>query len=277
MAKRTQPPQHGPAKLTTEQMRKGIAVFERRIIDLEDFNPLKAGTDEVKALQRSIDESLERVFGRESSDYERYRAASRLDNGPLTIGGYAQRDTARYWTEGRSSSIALLRQAVRGLHEMIEDGDSQPTISPATAKAEMDANRVFIVHGRDKETKLEVARFVEKLGLEPIILDEQANQGRTLIEKFEAHSNVGYAIVLLTPDDEGALKGEPMRDRARQNVVLELGFFVGRLGRGRVAALVKGDLEYPSDITGLVWTLLSGNWKYELMEELKAAGYTLSA
>jgi hypothetical protein len=96
------------------------------------------------------------------------------------------------------------------------------------------ARKAFIVHGRDDGAREAVARYVEKLGFEAIILHEQANQGRTIIEKIEAHRDVGFAVVLLTPDDVGSIKGEALQPRARQNVLLELGYFVGRLGRSRV-------------------------------------------
>jgi hypothetical protein len=90
--------------------------------------------------------------------------------------------------------------------------------------------KVFIVHGHaGAEDK--VARFVERLGFEAIILNEQADGGKTIVEKLESNSDVGFAVVLLTPDDEGAERGKPLQGRARQNVILEWGYFAGRLGR----------------------------------------------
>ena len=93
------------------------------------------------------------------------------------------------------------------------------------------SNKIFIVHGHDNGAKSEVARFLEKIGFEAIILHEQANQGKTIIEKIDAYGNVGFAVVLLTPDDEGCARGGSLLPRARQNVILELGYFIGRLGR----------------------------------------------
>lgn len=143
--------------------------------------------------------------------------------------------------------------------------------APATAPSK----KVFIVHGHAGEPREAVARFLEQLGLEPIILHEQANQGRTIIEKFEAHADVGFAIVLLTPDDVGGPDGREQRPRARQNVILELGYFIGRLGRSQVCALMMGEIELPSDILGVAWTPLDtgGAWKQALAKELAAAGY----
>ena len=141
------------------------------------------------------------------------------------------------------------------------------------------SNEVFVVHGHDELAKQTVARFIEKLGLKAIILHEQPNQGKTIIEKFESFSGVGFAVILLTPDDVGTTKaahtqGKGPNDRARQNVIFEHGFFVGKLGRGHVCALVKGDVEIPSDLHGVVYIPLDepGAWRYSLAREMKASG-----
>lgn len=137
------------------------------------------------------------------------------------------------------------------------------------------ARKVFIVHGHDEGAREAVARFLEKLDFQPIILHEQANQGRTIIEKIEAHGDVGFAVILLTPDDIGGLVGANPQPRARQNVLLELGFFIGRLGRSRVCALKRGDIEVPSDFGGVVYEPYDagGGWKQALSRELQAAGF----
>ncbi len=140
------------------------------------------------------------------------------------------------------------------------------------------SNRIFIVHGHDGEARESVARFIERLGLVPVVLHEQANRGRTIIEKVEANSDVGFAIVLLTPDDEGKMKdAAALEPRARQNVLLELGYFLGRLGRERVCALKKGLVEIPSDFAGVVWEPMtdSPGWKQSIGKELEAAGYAI--
>jgi predicted nucleotide-binding protein len=143
--------------------------------------------------------------------------------------------------------------------------------------ASRSAGCVFLVHGHDGSAKHEVARFVERLtGKAPVILDEQPNRGRTLLEKFqETAGSANYAIVLATPDDVGRSKSfGPERDapRARQNVVFELGFFFASLGRHHVAVLNNG-VEKPSDIDGIAYLPYpSGNWKVELAKEIHAAG-----
>jgi predicted nucleotide-binding protein len=119
--------------------------------------------------------------------------------------------------------------------------------------------------------------LLESLGLKVTILHEQANGGRTVIEKFEAHAeDAAFAVVLLTPDDEGYLASKPEENkpRARQNVILELGFFLGALGRTNVCALHKGNVELPSDINGVLYVPLDEGeaWKFRLAKELRAAG-----
>jgi hypothetical protein len=136
---------------------------------------------------------------------------------------------------------------------------------------------VFIVHGHDDAVKTTVARLVEQLGLRPIILHEQADLGDTIIEKFERHAGtVGFAIGLLTPDDVGrSANGDEneLRSRPRQNVILELGFFLGKLGRKRVRMLYVDGVELPSDVDGVVYIPLSdGAWQFRLAKEMKASG-----
>jgi predicted nucleotide-binding protein len=147
------------------------------------------------------------------------------------------------------------------------------------AKLESNTSKhVFIVHGHDGEAKESVARFLSTIGFKPIILHEQPNKGRTIIEKVEAFREVGFAVVLLTPDDEGKAKGAgSLEPRARQNVLFELGYFIGSLGRERVCALLRDEVTIPSDFDGVVWTKMdSGNgWKQSLGKELEASGYEI--
>jgi predicted nucleotide-binding protein len=136
---------------------------------------------------------------------------------------------------------------------------------------------IFLVHGHDNAIKESAARFLEKLDLHPIILHEQPNKGRTVIEKFEAHSDVGFAVVLLTPDDVCRESPEQITRRARQNVILELGYFIGKLSRARVCALYREGVELPSDIHGVLYIPYDeGNgWRLQLAKEIRAAGITV--
>ena len=121
-----------------------------------------------------------------------------------------------------------------------------------------------------------MARFLKQLDLEAIILQEQPDQGLTIIEKFETYaSQVGFAVVLLTPDDLGGTASAPAQvSRARQNVIFELGYFAGKLGRGRACLMRKGAVEIPSDLHGVIYTDMDAadGWKLKLARELKAAG-----
>ncbi|MDD4157710.1 MAG: nucleotide-binding protein [Candidatus Cloacimonetes bacterium] len=147
------------------------------------------------------------------------------------------------------------------------------------------SNQIFVVHGHDEVMKQAVARTLEKLDLKPIILHEKPNQGRTIIEKFTDYADgVSFAVVLLSPDDKGYKKdqsSEAAKFRARQNVILELGFFIGKLGRHNVAVLFKNDLDFerPTDYDGVLYTSFddAGKWQYDLMRELKAIGYDIDA
>lgn len=139
------------------------------------------------------------------------------------------------------------------------------------------SNRIFVVHGHDSLAKTDVARTLERLGLEAIILHEQPNEGKTIIEKFERDATqVSFAVVILTPDDMGFPLNKPdeQKPRARQNVILELGYFTGALGRSNICVLFKGEIEVPSDYLGVVYLSMDdgGAWRFNLAKELRQAG-----
>jgi len=185
---------------------------------------------------------------------------------------------AASWKDARDAQIGMLEGLAlkEARDEPIPDGStSSGQIAPPKQ-----TKRVFVVHGRDTEVKESVARFLERLGLEPIILHEQPNSGRTVIEKFELHADVGFAVILLTPDDVGGLGVTPadLKGRARQNVILELGYFLGRLSRRRVCALYKKDVEIPSDYQGVLFVEFdpSGAWRTKLAQELVEGGFSIN-
>lgn len=140
--------------------------------------------------------------------------------------------------------------------------DEEVTVEPVRSRGEkkQDAStkfEVFIVHGHDNAMRLEITRIITNLGLKPVVLQEAPDSGLTILEKLERDTNrSAYAVVLLSPDDEGysVAKGpSSAKKRARQNVILELGLVIGKLGRSKVAVLHQGDVELPSDIGGLVY------------------------
>jgi predicted nucleotide-binding protein len=278
MARRpTREPAKSPANLTPQQMTMGVDRLNRLIEKIRQFDPASVteqyNIPHVQQLSAAIDESLVRTFGADTLDYDRYRLAAEFDNGPHNYAFQVPiADVQRSLERSKQRSIGLLQQAVDVLRERLSEFHVVPT-DHAAVEGEK-SRKIFIVHGHAGAEQA-VARFLARLDFEPIILHEQANQGRTVIEKFEAHSDVGFAVVLLTPDDVGGAQGALQRPRARQNVVLELGYFIGRLGRNRVCALKQGDVELPSDILGVVWEELDqhGAWQMKLAKELDAAKY----
>jgi predicted nucleotide-binding protein len=150
----------------------------------------------------------------------------------------------------------------------------------AVEKSPNISKNVFIVHGRDNKLALELADILKSLQLQPIILSEEPSGGRTLIEKLEKYSNVGYIFVIMAPDDVGKLADSEsdLHYRVRQNVILEFGYFIGLLGRERVHCLYKGDIELPSDMFGVAYTQFNTSVKeayWYIIKELKAVGYSL--
>lgn len=142
--------------------------------------------------------------------------------------------------------------------------------------------KIFVVYGHDEIARTQLEALLRRWDLEPIILDQQASAGQTIIEKLEEYiADVGYAIVLATPDDEGKAKSESVaKSRVRQNVVLELGMFLAKLGRERVAILLKEatDFERPSDIQGLIYIPFQNKVdevSLNLIRELSRQGYTI--
>lgn len=147
-------------------------------------------------------------------------------------------------------------------------------------------NKIFVVHGHDHTLTTEVENFLRDIGLEPIVLHKKPDEGQTIIEKFEKHSDVGYAFILLTPDEiaytidqkEIDEKNRKTELRARPNVIFEFGYFVGKLGRNRVCCLYKGTVTLPSDLSGLIYKKITTNVESEgfsIIKDLKAAGYKL--
>lgn len=160
--------------------------------------------------------------------------------------------------------------------EEISKEESVPTDSSIEV-SNHSKEKVFIVHGHDDGLKNEVALFVKRLGLEDIILHERTNRGMTIIEKFEANSDVGFAIVLYTPCDVGrSVSSDNEKPRARQNVIFEHGYFVAKLGRENVVALNKGDVEIPNDLSGMIYTSYEkDDWKRQIAHELEESGYEI--
>jgi predicted nucleotide-binding protein len=281
----------GPApkiSQSAQSIRMGIDRLAARIKELEAFDASKMQSGrppELIALETSIQRSLEKTFGEDTADFRRFRSASELHYSPtIFIGGAPPTPLSTYQQatlKRRENALALLTEAVRTLNEDLSELEGfsvpEPSTSNTVAPPSSAPNKVFIVHGHDEGTRAIVKSFIEKLGFEAIVLHERPNKGRTIITKFqEEAADIGFAVVLMTPDDHGGKVGAATSPRARQNVVFELGFFYGALGAAHVVALVKGQLEKPSDFDGVVYVSMdSGNWQTDLGRELKAAGFPI--
>jgi predicted nucleotide-binding protein len=219
---------------------------------------------------------IKRVFG-ESSGY--LGAFNAISFWSASHGAEESYERSAY-EKGKNETVNLIDTMLEDL-ELSQSEVGTRMASDTTPEL---SDRVFVVHGHDDGMKVEVARVLERLGLTPVVLHEQPDKGRIIVEKFTDYSDVGFAVVLLSPDDTAYTSNASPSDarlRARQNVVFELGYFVGTLGRENVVALVRkedGDLEFPSDYSGVLYTsFVEDGWQFKLVRELRASGYNVSA
>jgi predicted nucleotide-binding protein len=301
MARRPSSPLPQSPVLTPGAKRNAIDRITRRIDELRSFDPLSVTmrqSPEVAKLEADIEQTLSAIFGSQTDRYNRYAQAADLEPPFVPVlqvpdwitvrgSGDAHRgenidELRKQINERRHRAIVLLQSAAQGLEEELEEGNapkpSELASSSNARQPKVSSRKVFIVHGHDEVAKLSVAGFLKSTGFEPIILHEQTNRGRTIIEKFEAHSDAGFAVVLLTPDDRGAAADQTeYQHRARQNVIMEWGYFIARLGRSKVVALRKDNVELPSDMDGIVWEPFDqhGAWKGKLAKELEDAGFDI--
>ena len=256
------------------QVRKAKAVerLQRLVDEASELDPDDGRTREFQKWVTDVDNAFFHIFGEDSRQY------SQLP------GGYT--DTPNGIREFLDRMVAIVESNLDDLEYFWEDDEKPAAALDQSASSSIGLDhidrrtgekKIFVIHGHDEAARETVSRFLEKLEFRPVILHEQPNKGRTIIEKFEDHADVGFAVVLLTPDDVGALakNRKNLKPRARQNVILELGYFLGKLGRERVCSLVKGDVETPSDYDGVVYTVFdnSSGWMLKLAQELKAAGF----
>ena len=216
---------------------------------------------------------LEKAFGQNSPNVTTVTSAGRYGAFPMDAG-------EEWWQSHRAETLQSQVKKIQGLIELLTtEVDLQHGHVVAAPEAKH-GHKIFLVHGHDELALQQTARFLEKLHQEVVVLREQPNQGRTIVEKFEEYADVGFAIVLLTADDRGGSKASDLTTlhyRARQNVVFELGYFNGRLGRSRVCALYQPGVEIPSDYAGVLYVELDdrGAWRLQLAKELRAAGLSV--
>ena len=228
---------------------------------------------------RDTEVAITSAFGEETRHISDFKHIGY--SGPINIGGFGTDDTP-YYLKGLGEAKAVLTSLIEEIEDYWDDDSDYSTQNETATRTSLSTIRVFVVHGHDDAAKHLVDHLLRQVGLDPVILSDKLSRGKTIIEKFEANSDVGFAVALLTPDDTGSARGNvgnSSRFRARQNVIFELGFFIGKLGRERVCALTKGDLEIPSDYSGVVYITLDndGGWKLTLLKELRAAGFSIDA
>ena len=254
---------------------KAMERLQELVDEASELRPEDGHSQKIQKWLRDVDNCFFRIFGQDSREYSLLPESYNLT--PNGLRSHLNRmaslvessldDVKTFWEDGEVFSSKIDHEKELSTPDLFKDENKSH------------ANDVFVIHGHDAASRETIARFLEKLGLQPVILHEQANKGRTIIEKFEDNADVAFAVVLLTPDDVGGLKGGKLKlkSRARQNVILELGFFLGKLGRQRVCPLVKGDVETPSDYDGVVYTKLddAGGWKMKIVQELQAAGLVI--
>ena len=229
-------------------------------------------------LNSFISSVFDRVFEGREADRKRYRQGRELNSGPIILGGAQQYEIVEWVSESKEAALAIWDSAIEQRKLEIGRYKEKGNQNLVPTRGQVHSNKIFIVHGHDHEPRSDIALLLKKQGLEAVILSEQASKNKTIIEKFESNSEVGFAIVLMTADDYGKAKLDPeLHIRARQNVYLELGFFIGKLGRDRVCALRDSDVVIPSDLDGILIEEIDarGAWRISLLRELKAAGYSI--
>ncbi|MFA6113121.1 MAG: nucleotide-binding protein [Sphingomonas sp.] len=218
--------------------------------------------------------AISALFKSDSAQFKMISAADRIN-----LPGYGQ--------DNFSLAMSHYMGALEAARDLLGD-DTFGELNNSSSKAPLNySNRVFIVHGHDDKSKTDLEILLSEMGLEPMVLHRQADGGRTIIEKFEDYADVGYAFILLTPDEVTYLASEESKEdsarlkehRARPNVIFEFGYFVGRLGRTRTCCLYKSPVTLPSDVSGVIYKRFDKDIEeiaYSISKELKNAGYKLN-
>jgi len=280
--KLTRPRDEAKAKIE-ERIEKGLKLKQRQVDTRESYDALR---NDYSKWDSFNDELLKQSFNTDevAREYSFWGGAAISLRDP-SLGDkiadtYKDIDSKIHRLDSISERLELIP-----LDERINNVD-QYSAEPLDSK-QAKSKKVFVVHGRDEVSKTNLEVFLHEIGLEPVVLHRQADEGMTIIEKFEKHSDVGYAFILLTPDEVAYLASEGTRPddernkeyRARPNVIFEFGYFVGKLGRSRVCCLHTGHTTLPSDVSGMVYKRFDKNVEeiaYSIIKDLKASGYTLS-
>ena len=260
------------------QIKQGLALLETQVVIYESRNPFRGDGRE-----RPVDEAGYERFHTEYGKWNGYNTELLKRSFTNQGGEYLKKykDCGNTLLYSNLNKVDFLKALIKEQIDELQTIETQLPLIPVVEGVKDDSRleekrnmkQVFVVYGHDKELKLEVEAFLkDDLKLEVIALDEKPNRGKTIIEKFEHYSkDAGYAVILMSPDDTMEVDGLIYK-QARQNVVLELGYFMAKLGRTNVCVVIKGKVEKPSDISGILHLPFEGNWKNDLRGELIAAG-----
>lgn len=260
------------------QIKQGLALLETQVVIYESRNPFRGDGRE-----RPVDEAGYEKFHTEYGKWHGFNTELLKRSFTNQGGEYLKKynDCGGTLLYSNLNKVDFLKALIKEHIDELQTIETQLPLIPVIEgvkentrpEEKRNMKQVFVVYGHDKELKLEVEAFLKNdLKLEVIALDEKPNRGKTIIEKFEHYSkDAGYAVVLMSPDDTMEVDGLIYK-QARQNVVLELGYFMAKLGRTNVCVVIKGKVEKPSDISGILHLPFEGNWKNDLRGELLAAG-----
>jgi len=264
-----------------ERIEKGLELKQRRVETRETFEIL---SNDYSKWDSFNSELLKRIFTTDemAKEYDFWGAMA------MTMYEPSLGEKIADVYEDVNKKIHRLDSIIERL-ELIPLSATVQTVAPAQASlpSQPRTKKVFVVHGRDEVAKTNLEVFLHEIGLEPVVLHRQADEGMTIIEKFEKHSDVGYAFILLTPDEVAYLASEEAKPdvdrrkefRARPNVIFEFGYFVGKLGRSRVCCLYAGDVTLPSDVSGMIYKRYDKSIEdvgYSIIKDLKASGYAIA-
>lgn len=290
-----------PKQQVVDLIRKQIELSEALLQYQVPFRQVMRGYDmfgggghAAKEYAKDAQNAFFNEFHKWDSRNEEIFTRAFVDANNTDLDGYRQTGRSYFFSDVVVEQKQAITKLVAYLQGFIDRIDLIPcnALEPVETKTtiEISGDKVFIVHGHGELVKVTVARTLEQLGLKPIILHEQEDYGNTIIEKFESNANdVGFAVVLLTADDLGISKKDIEKakaekketvpsERARQNVVFEMGYFMGKLDRAHVFLLLENGVEKPGDLDGMVYTPIDseGMWKVKLAKRLKAMGYKVS-
>ena len=261
--------------------------MKKRDRTLKHLQELRERTPQVRAAGRGSpefeqwrEESLVAIRHAFTENSDHWRTFKSIGFSPM-VWPTTNSEIQRSFERGLGAADAKLKAMITEVKEYwpSEPRNDAARLAARTGVSDTNNREVFVIHGHDEAAKHELAGFLRQLDLDPVILGEKPSKGKTIIEKFDEYAAVSYAVALLTADDVGSQRHESAaRPRARQNVIFELGYFIGRHGRNRVCALTKGEPEIPSDYAGVMYIPMdSGDWRIPLFRELKAAGFDIDA